>query len=295
MIGQPVAEEMIVVGRHRTIREHVTEIWRYRELLVGLTRKELKVRYKDSVLGFVWSMIQPVFLLAVYAVVFSILGAGFARFPIWLLCGLVLWNFVSTCLATSVQSITANAYLVSKVRFPRAVLPLSNVSAALVHLGLQLVALSIVLAVSRHGVAWDYVWLLVPAIITITTLCSALSVMLAALNVKARDTQHLLDLAMLAWFWLTPIIYEYARGASGIDGKGLPAGLMLINPITPVVICFQRALYGRSFVDQTLLLPDNGPLWYLRNVAIVFVVSVGLLCVALRAFDRAEANFAEDL
>ena len=87
--------DMTVVGRRRKLGTHLGEIWTYRELLAGLVRKELKVRYKNSVLGFVWSMVQPVFLLVVYSVVFSILGAGFNRFAIWLLCGLIVWTFIA--------------------------------------------------------------------------------------------------------------------------------------------------------------------------------------------------------
>lgn len=290
-----MSSEMIVVGRRRSPKQHVLDLWGYRELLGGLVRKELKVRYKDSALGFVWSMIQPVFLLGVYSLVFSILGAGFEKFPIWLLSGLIVWTFVSTAMSTSVQSITANGYLVSKVRFPRAVLPLSNVGASAMHLGLQLLAMAGVLAVTAHPVAWGYLWLLPFAIATVALMASTCSLVLSALNVRARDTQHLLDLAMLGWFWLTPIIYDYHRVSTFLDRKGLPDWLSLLNPITDVIITFQRAIYGTDSVGGRQLLPDDGPLWYLRNLAIVSLVSILTGALALNFFDRAEANFAEDL
>ncbi len=287
--------DLTVVGRRRPLGTHLREIWEYRELLAGLVRKELKVRYKNSVLGYVWSMVQPVFLLVVYSIVFSILGAGFHRFAIWLLCGLILWNFISTSFGTSVQSITSNAYLVSKVRFPRAILPLSCVGAALVHLGLQLIAFAGVLAVARHPVAWDYMWLLIPALFTVVILCAAGALFVATLNVKARDTQHLLELVILSWFWMTPIIYQYERAAAWFTDQGLGSAWVLINPATSIVISFQRAIYGVHTVDGIALLPDEGSLWYLRNLAIVSAVSAVLFCLALTYFDRAEANFAEDL
>lgn len=296
-------DQMVVVGRRRPVPVHVREIWTYRELLWGLTHKELKVRYKHSVVGFAWSMIQPVFLLAIYSIAFSVLGAGFERFPIWLLCGLIVWTFVSTSLVTSVQSVTANAYLVSKVRFPRAVLPLATVGSAGVHLLLQLIAFGIVLAVSRHPVDWAYMWLLVPATLTAVLLCGAMALLLSASNVKSRDTQHLLDLAMLGWFWLTPIIYQYARVTTFLDSKGIAAGLALVNPFTPIIIAFQRAIYGTpsltvgsdSAATQLALLPDESQWWYLRNLSVVAVVSLVMIVIALNVFDRAEANFAEDL
>lgn len=297
-------DEMVIVGARRSLGRHISEIWAFRELLWGLTRKELKIRYKNSALGFVWSMVQPVFLLLIYSIAFSILGAGFKRFAIWLLCGLLVWNFVTTSLQTSVQAITANGYLVSKVRFPRAILPLSTVGAAALHFLLQLSAFAIVLAVMRHPVDWGYVPLVVPAALATLLFCSALSLLLSSLNVKSRDTQHLLDLAMLGWFWLSPIIYPYARAATSFARRGLPGSIGLFNPVTPILITFQRALYGVSNVlvdpanptgPRQQLLPDESQWWYLRNIGIIAVVSLALMAYALNVFDRAEANFAEDL
>lgn len=286
---------LIVVGRRRSTITHLREIWAYRELLGSLVRKELKVRYKGSALGFLWSMVQPLFMLAVYAFAFTVLGVGFARFAIWLMCGLLVWNLVSTALQTSTKAITTNGHLVGKVRFPRAILPFAAVGAALVHFFFQLLAFAVVLVVIRHDVDMDYLWVLPVAALAAVVLCSALALLLAALNVYARDTEHLLDLAILAWFWLTPILYQYARVADWLDGRGLPAGLALMNPFTSMVIVFQRAIYGVSFTGETLLLPDESAWWYLRNVSIVTGVSVVLLLLALRLFDRAEANFAEAL
>ena len=137
----------------------------YRELLINLTRKELTVRYQHSVLGFAWSMLQPVFLLVVYTIVFRILGAGFAKFSIWVLCGLLIWTFVSSSLLTATKSITENYSLVGKVKFPRAVLPLSSVASALVHLGLQSVAFAVLLLIVRHPVDWEYMWLVPFAVV----------------------------------------------------------------------------------------------------------------------------------
>src|SRR5690606_9703719 len=112
-------------GRRSAVA-HVGELFRYRELLVMVVRIELTVCYQNSDLGFTWSMLQPLFLLSVYTVVFGILGAGFERFAIWILCGLLVWTLISSSLTTSTVSIPSNAALVGKVRFPRAVLPLAS-------------------------------------------------------------------------------------------------------------------------------------------------------------------------
>ena len=147
-VASPAAgsAELRPMSGRRSALAHLREIVGYRELLVMLVRKELAVRYKNSVLGFTWSMLQPLFLLVVYTAVFAILGAGFARFAIWVLCGLLVWTLISSSMITATVSITSNASLVGKVKFPRAVLPLASVGGALVHFFLQIVAFAVVLA-----------------------------------------------------------------------------------------------------------------------------------------------------
>ena len=287
--------ELLPVIEHRSIPRHLREIGRYRDLLSILVRKELKVRYKNSALGFVWSMIQPVFMLVVYTAVFAILGAGFERFAIWVLSGLIVWTFVSTSLITSTQSITANAPLVGKVRFPRAVLPLASVGAAMVHFFLQMAAFCIVLLVTRHGVDWAYVPLVPLAFVACAVWCMALAIMLAPLNVIARDTQHLLELGILAWFWATPVLYQYDLASDWVGSQGVPGSILLLNPFAPVIITFQRALYGTDKVGDTTLLPSYGVTWYLLIVVLSLVAACVALLLALRWFDRAEPNLVEAL
>jgi ABC-2 type transport system permease protein len=277
------SNELRIIAARRSNRIHVQEIWEYRELLLGLVNKELKVRYKNSVLGFFWSMAQPVFLLLVYGVAFSILKAGFDKFAVWLMCGLIVWTFAGTTLSTSVQSITANQHLVSKVSFPRAVLPLASLGASLVHFFLQSVAFGIVLLVLRHPVDWSYVWLLPIAAAVLTMFLSSLALLLSTVNVYARDTQHLLDLALQGMFWAIPVLYEYQRVSNWFVGHGWPSWTPLLNPFTPVVITFQRAVYGTS------------QWWYLRNLGVLALFSLALIAIGLRAFDKAEGNFAEIL
>lgn len=283
------------MSARRSIPDHLREIAGFRELIVMLTRKELTVRYQHSVLGFTWSMIQPLFLLVVYSVVFAILGAGFARFAIWVLCGLLVWTLVSTSLLAATQSITANASLVGKVKFPRAVLPLASVGAAFTHFLLQSIAFGAVLVVTWQPVDWGYVWLLPIALLCAVIVCAAMAMLLAPLNVYARDTTHLLELLVLGWFWVTPILYQYERSAGWFSRHGLGEWVLLANPVTPVVITFQRAIYGTDHVGETALLPDRGPLWYLAILAITGVVWSAIFALALKAFDRADVHLAETL
>jgi len=292
---RPASDELRPMSQRRSVLGHVREIFQFRELLGSLTRKELTVRYKHSTLGFVWSMIQPLFLLVVYTAVFGILGASFPRFAIWVLCGLLLWTFAATAMLTATTSITANASLVGKVRFPRAILPLANVGGALTHFMLQSIAFAGVLIVTRHKVDWTYMWLLPIALLVAVLVVSGLALLLAPLNVMARDTMHLLELLVMGWFWMTPILYQYERAVPFLEDHGIPGEALLINPFTSIVITFQRAIYGRSEVEGIPLLPDNGPLWYLGILLVVGAVALIIMGIALKVFDRADANLAESL
>jgi len=293
---QPGTAELTIVAPRRNVLTHLREISSFRELIGGLVRKELKVRYKQSTLGLAWSMVQPLFLLLIYSLAFSVLSPnGIPRLGVWIMCGLLVWTLVSTALVTSVTSVTGNGPLVGKVRFPRAVLPTASTGAALVHFVLQSGAFVVVLLVVRQGVDWAYVGLVPVAVAALLLFVLAVSIMVSAANVYARDTQHLLDMVVLGWFWLTPIVYPYGFLQGYLERHHLPTWLPMLNPITPVITVFQRALYGAARVGDTVLLPDESVWWYLRNIGVLALVGVVLLYVALRVFDRAEVNMAEAL
>lgn len=294
-VRRATSDQLRPMAIRRSVPQHVRELFQFRELLWSLTRKELTVRYKHSALGFVWSMVQPLFLLVVYTAVFAILGAGFPRFAIWVLCGLLVWTFAATAMLTGTTSITANGPLVGKVKFPRAVLPLASVGSALMHFMLQSIAFAVVLLVTQHQIDWTYMWLVPIALIVAVLVVSGLVLLLAPLNVLARDTMHLLELLVLGWFWMTPILYQYERAVPFLERHGLPGEIMLINPFTSVIITFQRAIYGKPEVDGIALLPDEGPLWYLATLLATGAVAMVILAVALKVFDRVDANLAEAL
>jgi ABC-2 type transport system permease protein len=290
-----------VIAPRRSIPERIAALWRYRELLVGMVRKELKVKYKDSSLGFFWSLLNPAMYLVVFYVVFQIiLGSGIPYFAIYLLSGLLVWTLFASSLGAGTGAIVNNGSLVNKVYFPREILPLAAIGANLVHFFLQSLVLLSALAVFRYGVDLSFLPLIVPALLVLLILLAGLAILLSALNVYARDLQHLLELALLAWFWMTPIVYAWHLPASQLSERGLPTGLTLLNPVTSVVITMQRAIYGTDhFVDAhgtyTQLLPDGNQLWYLRNLGIVGLVSVVVLVIGITVFGRLENNFAEEL
>ena len=261
----------------------------YRELLMNLVRKELRVKYKSSILGFVWSLLNPALLLVVYYFVFSVvLGSGIPRFPIYLLSGLVVWNLFSVGLLTATSSVVGNAGIVSKVWFPREVLPLSAVGAALVHFFLQSLVLLACLAAFRHPVNWEYLPLLPVALLAMLLVLAAFGVLLSAANVYLRDVQHLIELVLVAWFFASPVVYQYDLIAKK---AGEWAWVYLINPVTPVVLVFQKALYGDIVVREH----TDSYVWYVRNLGYVFVVGIVLFFIAMAVFRRLEGNFTEEL
>ncbi len=289
-----------VVKPRRSVLEHIRLVISYRELLLGMVRKELKVKYKNSALGFLWSMLNPAMYLVVFYVVFQVvLANGIPYFPIFLLSGLLAWNLFSVTLGAATGSIVGNSSLVNKVYFPREILPMAAVGANLVHFFLQGIVLVLGMIVFRFDVDFAYLWLAVPALLVLLLLTSAFAIFLSCVNVYARDTQHLLELALLAWFWMTPIVYPFGFVAGSLSNQGISSTLALINPMTSIVLAFQRAFYGILFLPDSVgggqILPDESSLWYFRNLAIVGACSLVLFVLAVRLFDRLEANFAEEL
>jgi ABC-2 type transport system permease protein len=289
-----------VLRARRSVFGRLADIWRYRELLVGLVRKELKVKYKNSTLGFLWSLVNPLLYLVVYTLAFQvILKAGIPQFPIFLLSGLLVWNLFSTGLAAGTSSIVVNAGLVKKVWFPREILVLASIGAGLVHFFLQGAVLLAFMAVVQHSVSFGYFPLMFFALAVALLLTSAVAILLSAINVYLRDTQHFLDLALLAWFWATPIVYPFMLVGQRHDWW---VKLYMANPVTGIVLAFQRALYARLDAPASSnakygnqLLPHWDMLHYGLYVVVVGVFAAALFILALYVFGRLENNFAEEL
>jgi ABC-2 type transport system permease protein len=294
----PVQEPRLLTARRGSF-VRAADIWRYRELLVGLVRKELKVKYKNSLLGFLWSMLNPALTLVVFYFVFQVvLPNGIPAFAIYLLSGVLVWNLVSASLPAATASVVSNAALVKKVAFPREILPLAAVGAGLVHFFLQAIVLIGALVVFRYDVGFAYVPLLPVALAVLLLFLGAIGILLAAVNVYMRDTQHFVELALLAWFWGTPIVYQYRLVADRLRGR---SWLMFINPISAIVVTFQRAIYnkveaiGKDGNAIHILPADVGIAWYLERLGAVALASLLLLMLAMHVFGRLEGNFAEEL
>ncbi|MEX5634648.1 ABC transporter permease [Parafrankia sp. FMc2] len=268
------------------------------ELLRNLVRKDLKVKYKGSTLGFAWSLANPLLLLVVYTFVFQVvLDTGIPRFGIYLMSGLLVWNAFSGSVSAACGAVVANANLVKKVRFPLLVLPLSAVGFSAVHFLLQLLVLFVVILGLGYSLFGPELLLLVPAGVVALLFTVALSVLLAALNVRYRDTQHLLDVALVAWFWINPMVYAYGLIQNQLNDW---TWVYLLNPMAVVVVTFQRAIYdpppGNTTANGSAsVIADTGYVFYLEHLAIAGLISLAMLWLGLRVFRRFQADFAEDL
>ena len=287
------------------------ELWRARELFVFLVRKEIKVKYMNSFLGFLWSMLNPAFSLAVFYVLFTFfLRNGIPYFVIYLFSAMLVWNLFQTAVMSGTSAIVFNSGIVKKVAFPREILPLASVGSAFMFFVFQSVVLILFMLAFWHRPDWSAIWLLVPALGAIILFASALSVFLGAVNVYLRDTQHLVEVILAAWFWACPGIYAFSGTVhSGLERHSLfriPGTHLIwfyfINPVTPVVMTFQRVFYNLFHTFSTnpphpalAVMAHYSIHWYLFADLVVAGISLVLLLGALVVFGRLEGNFAEEL
>jgi ABC-2 type transport system permease protein len=273
------------------------------ELLAELIRKDLKVKYKNSALGFVWSLANPLLYLAVFSLVFGFfLKSNVPWFAVLFMSGFLIWSFFNSATLDATGAVVGNANLVRKVRFPRVVLPLASVGFAGVHLALQLLVFFLFLVPAYPDAFGPQLWLLVPALAVTVTFTTAMSLLASSLNVRYRDVQHLLEIALLAWFWLTPIVYPVTVVRNVLADAGVlwMFKLYMANPMTAVVVAAQRAVYVHPVVtdaegELVQVLPAGGYGFYLQWLGVAAAVSALLLAAGLWTFRRLQADFAEEL
>jgi ABC-2 type transport system permease protein len=292
-----------VVSPTISVRQRLREIWLSRELLVYLVRTEIKVKYKNSVLGLVWSMIAPAMTLLIYFVVFQFISKnGIPHFVIFLFSGLLLWNLFQVGVQTATGVIVNNAGIVKKVSFPREILALASIGSAGVFFFFQAIVMVIFLIVFHSAPAWNYLPLLPLALLAAVVLASGLAILLSAVNVYLRDTQHLIEVVLTAWFWACPIVYSFQNQLAPKLAQHGVSWIYFVNPLTPLVLSFQRVLYAHVTVHSTIphalpfhALPFHGIAWYAGLDVGVLALGAIVFLLALVVFGRLEGNFAEEL
>jgi ABC-2 type transport system permease protein len=289
-----------VVSPTISVRKRLHEIWLSRELLIYLVRTEIKVKYKNSALGLVWSMVAPAMTLVIYWFVFGVvLRNGIPNFVIFLFAGLLLWNLFQFGVMSGTGVVVNNAGIVKKVSFPREILALAAVGSACVFFFFQAIVMVIFMVVLHHGPDWSYLPVMLLALVTGIVLAAAIAVLLSSINVYLRDTQHLIEVILTAWFWACPIVYAYqTQIGDRLGPKGL-TWVYFLNPLVPLILSFQRCIYAQPTVlvnhAPYAILPPKGMLWYVGLDLAVLFLATCLFIIALAVFGRLEGNFAEEL
>ena len=273
--------------------DSLQRLLRHRTLIQTLVTRELKARYRGSILGFFWSFANPLLLLLVYTFVFSVVLAGFRPvdiepYALFLFCGLLPWTWFSTALTDSSNVLLANGNLIKKVLFPAEVLPVVAVVANMVHFLLALPILLLGLAFFAASVPSPIELLWFPAVVAVQFLLTlGLGLFLAALTVHFRDIRDLLANLLTLWFFATPIIYPMAlvaeRGPRFGSLPPLGKVLMDLNPFAHLAISYQEILFY------------DGPFGHWKWLLALGAVSVVVFAAGYALFDRLRDSFAEEL
>ncbi|POX65843.1 ABC transporter permease [Microbacterium sp. SGAir0570] len=272
----------------------VRAVWAHRQLLALLVRRDIKARYKDSALGLLWVLINPIVQLTVYYVVMGqFLGAarGIPDFAIYIFSGLTIYAFFSEMLSGSTGSIVANSGLVKKVYVPREIFPLASIGSAMFTFLVQLavlIAACFILGVPPFSMGLIY---FVPAVGLIIVYGLATGLFLSALNVYLRDVQYLTQVVLMLAMWASPIVYAWTMVNRVFDEFGFPAWLLEIytnSPLTLAVLGFHRAFWVSGS-------PADYPPHLALRMAIAFVIGLVLVWACQRLFARLQGNFAQEL
>ncbi len=259
---------------------NLLRLLRYRGLIQSLVTRELKARYRGSVLGFLWSFINPLLLLGIYSFIFTTImpnrAEGVQPYSLFMLCGILPWTWFSASLTEASNSLIAGGNLIKKVLFPAEVLPIVSVLANMMHFFLALPIVAAVLILYRHwpdpgGLLWLPVVVLVQLVFTI-----GIALPLAALTVHFRDIRDILANVLMLWFFTTPIIYFYDQP----EVRPYKA-LFNLNPLTHLAISYQEILFFQ------------GPVGHWRWLVALGFASVALFLVGYWLFDRLRDSFAE--
>jgi len=255
----------------------IKEIYAYREMIASLVRKDLRGRYKGSVLGFLWTFINPLLQLLVYTVVFSfIMRSGIEKFYLFLFVALVPWLFFASCLSAGAGIILAEKNLVVKIHFPREVIPIYFVTSSFINMLYCFIVVFAVVFIS--GVPINFLALLYLPIIMIIEFIMALGFcfIVSAITVYFRDLQHIMGILAMAWQFLTPILYPITI----VPDNLLP--IFMINPMTPVINAYRDILFYAKVPQMFTLI----------HAAIFGIV---ILIIGFFVFGRLKRRFAEVL
>jgi lipopolysaccharide transport system permease protein len=265
----------VIEPPHGLITLKLRELWRYRELVYFLTWRDVLVRYKQAVLGVAWAVLQPVLTMIVFSVIFGrLIGvkSGGVPYPIFSFAALLPWQLFAGAMQRAGTSLVASASLITKVYFPRLVIPLSSVLGGLVDFCISFLVLIALMGYYHIAPTWHVLW--IPAFVLLTLVTSlAIGLWLSALNVLYRDVQYIIPFLIQLWMYLSPVVYP----VSYISGKARI--VYALNPMVGVIQGFRWALYGGQAPGRLL--------------AVSVVVILILFVSGLYYFRRMERVFAD--
>lgn len=276
MQGQNSYPKVILKPSKGWLGINLPEIWRYRELIYFLTWRDIKVRYKQAVLGIAWAVLQPVLTMAITSVVFGYLlkvSSGDVPYPVFVMAALLPWHLFSTSLQKSSQSLVGNAHLLTKIYFPRLIIPVSSVMAVMLDFAISFLVLIATMLIYKTYPTWNIFWL-IPLTFLAVLAALAVGLWLSALNVQYRDVQHMVPFIIQIWMYASPVVYSI-----DIIPVGIFRTLYGLNPMVGVVQGFRWALFGGSAPDLTLLI----------STMVVLILFIS----GLYYFRRMEKTFAD--
>lgn len=269
--------------------EQLREVIRYRELVRNLTVRDLKVRYRNSVLGLFWAWGNPILMTAVFTTVFTVLQkSSVTRFPLFILIGWLVWAFTTSALNDGIGSVVSNSNLVKKIYFPRAVLPASAVLANAANFLLTLPLLASLILYYHVQVALPLLAYFPVIFLSQVTLVLGLAFLLSAVNVFYRDTSVIMGVALTAWFFLTPVFYPVEHVTGTWNGINLQRLWYILNPMASIVESYRNIFYG-SVEGGPPGPPDSE--FLLRTL----LTAIGILVVGYLFFARVSHRFGEEL
>ena len=273
-----------------------------RELLRNLIISDIRIKYKGSALGLLWSMLNPAFTLGIYYLVFSVvLKNGYPNYVIFLFSGLIVWNMFQNSVFAATGVIVDRAGLVKKVSFPREILALASVGSAVIYFLIQMVVLIIFLFVFHHAPEWNMLAILPITFASLYLFAAAVSVVMSAFTVYMRDMKHLMEVLLQLWFWLSPVVYSYENSLSVQLAKHHIKLLYFMNPMALMVLTFQRTFYVNTLVHSTIdghvikMLPTwHASSFLYLNLGMLAITGI-LFLIALVIFGRLEGYFESEL
>jgi len=274
-----------------------------RELLRNLVISDIRIKYKGSALGLLWSMLAPAFTLGIYYLVFSVvLKNGYPNYVIFLFSGLIVWNLFQNAVNSATGVIVDRAGLVKKVSFPREILPLASVGSAVIYFLIQLGVLAIFLVIFHHAPNWEMLAILPITFAALYLFTASVAIVMSAFTVYLRDMKHLMEVLLQLWFWMSPVVYSYSNSLATQLGTHHLKWFYFMNPMALMVLTFQRTFYVSTDVHSVIaphglihMLPKWAPSSFLYlNLGLLAVMGVVFL-VALTIFGRLEGNFESEL